>query len=183
MEKLKTLVVIVFVVFFFQACTSNENDGGLSEKIIRFDTETIPVNSGLAKFLGYDKITVKEGNYKVSFGESNFGKVIMNLEDFERRRIFTPKTKSAQSISIIRVRIASKKKNCKGGIGFRCGFVRLFPKEPNIDIDLPPEQHEWPLPPELKDREKLAEVVVDEETKKMSLSFLEPVDWEKLENE
>jgi hypothetical protein len=52
-------------------------------------------------------------------------------------------------------------------LDIRCGLIKLSEKE---EVVFP-------------EREKLARIDIDEETKTMNIEFLEPVDWEKLRSE
>ncbi len=89
------------------------------------ESESIVVSDEIAKGLGFEKLTVAPGNYQVTFDSADkFGLVVLQLEEA------TPALEAVDSARApdpdrfgIRIKIASRKKNCDGGIGFRCGLI------------------------------------------------------------
>ncbi len=167
MKKNKILLMSVVMAIFsisFIACNEDETPLIESHNTIAFDMDKTQLNNTLSNYLGYDNLTIKEGKYTIEHCNENFGTVFFNIETPQKIR----KVKKYDGGLGIRIRIGSRKKNCLKGIGFRCGFVKIRLKEKQYFDN---------------DRDKLADIIVDEENKTIMLKFLEPVDWEKLKTE
>ncbi len=159
---IKKVLIIGLVGYFLTSCSEREASEENSLDL-RFEMKKTIVDSQLSKSLGYKSLIVKEGEYEVDYCEENNGTVCLDLDDFERISDDAIALKNGFGV---RIRIATQRSDCSSGIGFRCGLVMadqgrlLFPE-----------------------REKLANIAIDEEGKMMTIEFLEPVNWEELKNE
>lgn len=150
------------ITFVFTSCQKETIEKeSLSESAIKFNEEEIAFAPEIANTLGYDNIITSEGEYEVDYDYENYGTVIFNLK--QAAKATNNQLKSQPDGVGIKIRIASRKKGCMEGIGFRCGLV----------------SHTSFIDP---DRDKLARIQIDETNEIVHIEFLEPVDWEKLNN-
>lgn len=160
---------IVLIIAFFAMLSFNSYS---QERISFSEEEDIQVSDKFLKALQLDKLIIRAGEYNIDFNEENpFGIVVFNIKEFSGN-VDIVNQKLAPGI-----RIAKRKhrscplSTCACGIGFRCGFTNLGDEGGNDgdaggDIDF--------------ERIAYVTVTLDKEKNTISLSFVNKLNWEKL---
>ena len=162
MFKFKSILSIVLFLSVV-SCDDSKEELAAPSNTIEFQTGTISIDPNVASSLGYEKLVINEGDYQINRCGNSFGSIVFDLKELLKAEGGASNVKNGFGP---RIRIGTRKSDCKKGIGFRCGLAKVELQQA-YDVD----------------RDKLVEFVVDEDLKTVSIEFLEPVDWEKLKGE
>lgn len=140
--------------------SSNKNNS-LSQKSQSYfivDDSAYSILSEITEQMGYESITTSDNEYNIFYGDSNYGSAKIPLDNY------VP-TLAGPTIKItIKLSIYSRKKGCIHGIGLRCKLNNGVNQNPG----------------ETPNRMFDAELEVNESDNTLDIQFIEPVNWELL---
>lgn len=175
-------MLFVFVISF-QSCTNskdeiNQNLEGNTEFITIERNETPELSNDQARLLGFQNIVNDYSRETILDKKNSILKVPFDLKESKKKALI-----NGRAVGIcIEITIARLNSNnngsCQGGcfecIGFRCGFI-IF--------GCPQQRNNYEANEELsRDREQIAEVIVNEDEGVIEYNFYNNIDWEYLEN-
>lgn len=109
------------------------------------------------------QLSTDEGVKQVSINKDGSSEIIFSLEEFSKI--------SQQTSGRLCLIIGSRKKDCSGGIGFRCGL-----------FDCPMSPSPGPQLKEQISRQRTQQVELSINKNSVTVKFINPVDWGFLEN-
>jgi hypothetical protein len=156
-------IVLLFFTIFMLACNK-------SQKIEQKNAPAIPPEGKMIK--------TPDGIFLVEASKNGLSQITFENKIWQSMIGAAPDTLSKVEFADIEITIciiiANKEvRDCVGGIGFRCGFIKC----PEESIAMNTQQTGIK-----SDRTYKAKLTIDNTTQKTTLEFLEPVNWDWLEN-
>lgn len=180
MKLSKIIFAIVLSIIIF-GCTSEgtTTELELTNKFQTIDRNESPeLSSEQARQIGFENVVNDYSRATILDKENSILKVPFDLKESKKIALI-----NGRGVGIcIEITIARLNSNnngsCQGGcfecIGFRCGF---------IVFGCPQQRNNYEANEELsRDREQIAEVIVNEDEEVIEYNFYNNIDWEYLEN-
>jgi len=182
MKKILQLLLVTFAFIIF-SCTKESDIQELPKKIIQTEF-------GIKHVFKSDN-----GNYVIEFSKSEWREILTSLK-FNESKAGRPnstiiKSNDEDDIDIsnkggkvaLKFKIATRKSNCKGGIGFRCGGSVTYSQKMEIQSSSV-EYGEYRQTSGSfvgRNLDRYYYAIVEEVDGRVYLEFQEPVDWSWLE--